>query len=591
MKKILLSCILLCSIFFSLWAHALSEAESAAKNKIDSIFSDIEERFEDLSVEDQIEKYEAIRENIILYRILYRDADSTVIYIFDYIDEKTTYAINNLRNRDDIICGILNCNRTDPIDPDPIVVNTTLQISQLQLNNREFILEDGIETVLYKWILTRSSAKKLLLQELVLETWSRNTVKDLRDVIASAYINIEGKVHSGIVGRNSIEFNDDISINSIQSDVLITAVLKESDSIEDNSVLQFKVEELDAEIWSVGVATIIQSSFQDSTLTTLRREIVTVPANVQLTQARVNDREFILEDEVETVLYKWSLTKSSNEKMLLQELILETWSKNTVSDLRDVIASAYMNIEGKVYPGIIEKNSIEFNSDVFITNQESDILVTASLKYNDSTESGSVLQFRADNIEAQIWTRDITAIIQSSAYGANRNVLLIKKTNIFSDIGNVDVVSLGAYEWSYKQWEWHGWGFGSRDSSVHHRDTWYINVDIEEKVGEENIFLVLSSYEPVDWKINDPKGLVRWIIVSWYHKWTISWIDSSIPVGSLYHEVDQSSSYFYAYKKDSSWFKTMEKVVEKYLEQSWNSFEWAYSANTFTLSSNSIEVE
>jgi hypothetical protein len=60
------------------------------------------------------------------------------------------------------------------------------------------------------------------------------------------------------------------------------------------------------------------------------------------------------------------------------------------------------------------------------------------------------------------------------------------------------------------------------------------------------VVLVLTSYEPVEWKIDAPKGAVARVITSGYYKQQVTGLDKDVPVASSSHE-GGDNDYFYAY--------------------------------------------
>src|SRR4051812_45065955 len=85
-----------------------------------------------------------------------------------------------------------------------------------------------------------------------------------------------------------------------------------------------------------------------------------------------------------------------------------------------------------------------------------------------------------------------------------------------------EVHVIGVYEGAYPAGVWHRFGF-------------HPNGRITVKVGEVKtpIVLVLTSYEPVVWKVEAPKGAVVRVIASGYHKQTVEGLEEKMPITRL----------------------------------------------------------
>jgi hypothetical protein len=290
------------------------------------------------------------------------------------------------------------------------------------------------------------------------------------------------------------------------------------------------------------------------------------------------------------------------------DLRLKTGKYNDIWNLRDIIKSATINVWGKVQIIQIQDDGIGIINDITISEASVEVLITAELKNNFNIKNDSELHFVLQNIELE--KREIE-IVPVNTHNTRTTLLIHKNTTLPSIL-----------PWYMEYWEResdkHIGKFILRDTAVKidtleldfsfdspisydlekgkiflYDDNWnvlWVNYGYNEKVGENNIFLVLSSYEPVNWKITDPKGLVKGVIVSGYHKWNISGIDSKIPVEYTDLKENKNKKYFYAYKQNSSEFKKMETVVKNTLKTSWPQYGWAYTVKKFIVSYDDVQT-
>ncbi|AWM36064.1 hypothetical protein C1280_02930 [Gemmata obscuriglobus] len=93
---------------------------------------------------------------------------------------------------------------------------------------------------------------------------------------------------------------------------------------------------------------------------------------------------------------------------------------------------------------------------------------------------------------------------------------------------------------------------GTYTPGVRHRAGFHPNGAVTVKVGDvkKPVVLVLTSYEPVVWKVEAPKGAVVRVIASGYHKQTVEGLDEKVPVALLSNEAGDKD-YFYARRKEA----------------------------------------
>lgn len=103
-----------------------------------------------------------------------------------------------------------------------------------------------------------------------------------------------------------------------------------------------------------------------------------------------------------------------------------------------------------------------------------------------------------------------------------------------------EVHVIGVYEGTYPPGIGHGPGFHPKGA-------------VTVKVGDVQrpVILVLTSYEPVVWKIVAPKGAVIQVLASGYYQQTIEGMDEKVPV-TLLSCVARDANYFFAYRMEAA---------------------------------------
>lgn len=147
-----------------------------------------------------------------------------------------------------------------------------------------------------------------------------------------------------------------------------------------------------------------------------------------------------------------------------------------------------------------------------------------------------------------------------------------------------DVRVIGVYEGTYP-------------TGVRHRRGFHPNGAVTVKVGEVKrpVILVLTSYEPVVWKVEAPKSVVVRVIASGYHKQTVKGLDEKVPVTLLSYEAGDKD-YFYARRKEAGpnesdheqaetkrkWNRLGERVKEL-TKQDIKEFQGRYAGESFEI--------
>ncbi len=190
-------------------------------------------------------------------------------------ENNITYTLTSTPDIGDIISS-------NAFDQQSIDIETaSFELTQTQVNDREVVLANGIETVLYKAKISVGDSDTISVEDFDLTLNAGSTLSvDLDDVIDSATLNIGGTTFDGDEDSDSIDFtsiNYDIAAGTDNVELLVTAVLKDDDSIGVSETLimellaaNIELEDSDGED-VVGASKVITTGSQNTT-TTLREE-------------------------------------------------------------------------------------------------------------------------------------------------------------------------------------------------------------------------------------------------------------------------------------------------------------------------------
>ncbi len=131
-------------------------------------------------------------------------------------------------------------------------------------------------------------------------------------------------------------------------------------------------------------------------------------AGITFTAVQVNERELVLGNGIETVIYKGKISVSDSETVTIQDLNFNAATANSLSgeDIDDVIDTATLNIGGQTFGADIESDSVDFtniNAVIAAGADNIEVLVTAVLKDNDSiTGAGNVLALQVETATMEL---------------------------------------------------------------------------------------------------------------------------------------------------------------------------------------------
>lgn len=147
-----------------------------------------------------------------------------------------------------------------------------------------------------------------------------------------------------------------------------------------------------------------------------------------------------------------------------------------------------------------------------------------------------------------------------------------------------EIYNIGLYEPDNE----HGWRLNSDGSYSHFRERGTATIYIEDQNGIPAA-LALGSYEPTDWIITGPGAdAIDSILLYGYHHHTITGMNSTATVDERTYE-GGGSPYIYlsgAY----NWPNGSISEIEGYFGSPITSFVGAYSASSFNIGANTIQV-
>jgi hypothetical protein len=152
-------------------------------------------------------------------------------------------------------------------------------------------------------------------------------------------------------------------------------------------------------------------------------------------------------------------------------------------------------------------------------------------------------------------------------------------------VAEFEVHAVGVYEGTLS-------GGAQRGFRMHPTGTVTVKVN---RPATRPVVLVLTSYEPVEWKIDAPKGAVVRVITSGYYKQQVTGLDKDVPVASSSHE-GGDKEYFYAYtqaappgareyevKETQEKYEKLERIVKDRTKREIKSFQGSYTGDSFEI--------
>jgi len=170
-------------------------------------------------------------------------------------------------------------------------------------------------------------------------------------------------------------------------------------------------------------------------------------ASFTLNQTSVSERELVLGNGIEVVLYKGKVSVGDADSVTINDLNFTGDIDSTGAyDFKDILDSATLNIGGKTFDWDIETDGIDFTSISEVVAAGSDnveLTLTAVLKDNDSVNNNDEIIFSlADSdLEDSDWEALETANVDVNNVAATNNVVLNEEGTF-----TLNVVANGDYK-------------------------------------------------------------------------------------------------------------------------------------------------
>ena len=169
--------------------------------------------------------------------------------VYDDVENKNYTSTSN-----PALSSILSSTALDNKDID--IKTGHISIDNVQVNNRDLVIGNGVETVLYKAKINTGDAEDVSVSDLKLVKAANNSLhdangntnpgEDLDKVIDTATLNIGGKTFKADIDNDSVDFTSIDAVIPADSngvEVLVTAVLKDNDNIKDGDILALKLDD------------------------------------------------------------------------------------------------------------------------------------------------------------------------------------------------------------------------------------------------------------------------------------------------------------------------------------------------------------
>jgi hypothetical protein len=120
-------------------------------------------------------------------------------------------------------------------------------------------------------------------------------------------------------------------------------------------------------------------------------------------------------------------------------------------------------------------------------------------------------------------------------------------------------------------------------------------VTINVPKGKKPVILVLSSYEPVIWRIEAPQDTIAHVIASGYFRQTVEGLDEKVPFTLISHEAGDKN-FFYAHRREAEpsendyergetqrKYDQLVEQVRALTKKDIKNFQGAYTGSTFEI--------
>lgn len=254
----------------------------------------------------------------------------------------------------------------------------------------------------------KPEAEEVLVGTLTLESVSEYTIDTLEvtavgtgtganEIIDIVELDGASSDNEAVSGNTVVYTFEDISLKAGEEKSLDLTFDINDDTNLNGSDVKFSVkivkvtdEEEDEEYSTVSeLGTVLSTNSLDD------KTVDVETAKVTITQTKVTQRELVLGNGVEVLLYKGKLSAGDSDDVTINDISFTGTITSTNSyDLEDIIDSAELNIGGKTFDADVNTADVDFTSIDAVIAAGSDnieVTLTAVLKDTDDVEQGDTL--------------------------------------------------------------------------------------------------------------------------------------------------------------------------------------------------------
>jgi hypothetical protein len=228
-----------------------------------------------------------------------------------------------------------------------------------------------------------------------------STTNNVEDIIAE--FELDGTSYDTLTNGNSTSATytfEDISLNDEEKVLDLTFEVEDNvalngDDLEFTVSITSVTDETNDEKYTSNVNDVLSSNSFDS------KTLDIESATFELTASNVTDRELVLGNGIEVVLYKGKLSVGDSDNVTIKEFNFNdgATSLSNSADLEDILDTVTLNIGGKTFDGDIEATTVDFksvNAEIEAGADNVEVLLTGILKDDDSIVNGDVLELAFD---------------------------------------------------------------------------------------------------------------------------------------------------------------------------------------------------
>jgi len=329
-------------------------------------------------------------------------------------DEDETYNSSSSPDIDDILSATAFSSKTIDIE------SASYELVQTTITNREVVIGNGVEVVLYRGKLSVGDASSVTFNDFTFPATLSSGAYELDDIVQSATLNIGGVTEDADVEDDRLDFNSvniEVAADSDNVDFLLTAVLKDNDTV------------VTADTFSVALAnTGIDAEDEDNEDVALTSAVVTPTASptlITLNEEGTLRVEIVqngdLEDDIEDVVLAGSNgvilaeveLEAEDENIDVNSMVFTT-AGNLVTTLKEVrLMDGATTLDTAIVTSTATGTLITFE-DFTIEDTGSDIVASLVADLEIITDEGGEATAESGDIVVELNTLNIDAEGESS---------------------------------------------------------------------------------------------------------------------------------------------------------------------------------